>query len=213
MRRKTCACCSVVLCLSALLGAVGVYAQADPLSVLLPSRARRTVPSGTEVRLSTASVSSILSFSRPIGDRQSLRLSTEFVRMSPAYVKIEGGGQPEWKFKGVPITLGYEYTLRDEQRRMVPFVGVGVSCYLSQASQRFAEGASVPVGTGGYAREYGVGYGTQASLGLRTNLSPHLSVVAEGRYRLVNGLALRGQNPDQAEFPMFDFAVGFGFTF
>lgn len=213
MRRKTCACCSVVMLVSALLGVVSVQAQADALSTLLPSRARRATGGGTEVRLSTASVSGILSFSRPIGERQSLRLSTEFVRMSPAYVKMEGSGQPDWKFKGVPITFGYEYTLRDDQRRMVPFVGIGVSCYLSQASQRLDAGARAASGSGGYLREYGVGYGTQTTLGLRTNLNRHLSVVAEGRYRFVNGLALRGQNPDQAEFPLFDFAIGFGFKF
>ncbi len=217
MRATLCRCGLACLLLTLFAGWPGVRAQSRVSGVRLgasprPASPRANVfgahPKGVyTLSASTASFSKVLSFNLPLADRQSLRISAEYARLSSFFIKtVNFEEKTDWKFYAVPITVGYEYTLTDESRRFVPVVGFGVSAYFSRMKRLDAGGAT-------YVKRYGVGYGAQATLGLRTNLGRRLFMLARGRYRLINGLSLVGSDHEAAEFPVFDFAVGFGFRF
>lgn len=161
-----------------------------------------------------ASVSRLLSFQFPLSSRQAITVGTEVVSLSSFYVKTLGTeSSPDWKFKGVPITLGYEYTLTDPDRRFVPVVGAGLSYYVFSLRQRDPSVMPEAVALdsdAGLVKRAGMGLGFQATLGLRSHITRHLFVQAQGRYRYLNGLALTGGHVSEEHFPMFDFAVGFG---
>jgi hypothetical protein len=161
-----------------------------------------------------ASVSKLLSFHFPLSSRQAITVGTEVVSLSSFYVKTLGTeSKPDWKFKGLPITLGYEYTLTDPGRRFVPVVGAGISYYVFSLRQRDPSVMPEDVAldsSAGLVNRAGMGLGFQATLGLRTHITRHLFVQAQGRYRYLNGLALTGGDVSEEHFPMFDFAVGFG---
>ncbi len=163
---------------------------------------------------SSASVSRLISFSFPVSKRQSITVSTEMLRLSTFYVKTpDNSSNPDWKFRGVPVTVGYEYTLSDPMRRIVPVIGAGLSTYYCSTSHR--DGAFDPAlvlsQEESFSRSSGFGYGLQATMGLRGNISRNLFVQAQGRYRLIKGHAFVADTDGlSASFPLFDFAVGFG---
>jgi|GEM_PF-3385656 len=161
------------------------------------------------VSASTAKFSTVLSVSVPLAPRHALRISTEYVRLTSFYVKMNGFKEnADWKFSAVPITLGYEYTLASEARRLVPVLGVGASAYFSRTKQLRAVDAGRMVSK--YAGRFGVGYGAEASFGIRARLGRSLFLLTRGRYRIVNGFAFYGSNRKGARFPVLDFSVGFG---
>ncbi len=186
---------------TSLLPALGSSLRPSPLRVVARPGGAYTVSA------SSASFSQVLSFSFPLADRQALRLSAEYARLSSFHIKTANFEEKaDWKFYAVPLTVSYEYTLVGENRRFAPVVGFGVSAYLSRMKRLAAGGAS-------YVKHYGVGYGAQATLALRTNLGRGLFMLTRGRYRIVDGLSLMGADHEAAEFPLLDFAVGFGFRF
>ena len=61
---------------------------------------------------------------------------------------------------------------------------------------------------------YGVKYGAELSLGLRTQVTPHLFLMAQGRYRYINCSAqssILGNNLGSGAVNVFDFSVDIGF--
>ncbi len=162
------------------------------------------------ISASSASFSNILSLHIPLRGRQALGISTELVRLSSFYVKMTNfEGEADWKFQGVPVTLSYEYTL-PTVGRFSPVVGAGASVYLSKLKQAMA--SSVPTERR-FDRQLGVGYGLQATFGLKTMLNRRLFLLAQGRYRYVNSTAFLGGGRYNAAFPVLDVALGFGFSF
>lgn len=176
---------------------------------------------------SMPSLSKTLSFSFPLSERQAFFLSTEFVSVTsfPDAFARQIGTRPSWKFKGVPITFGYTHTLTSADRRIVPFVGVGLSYYLSEIRQLEAMGEAAGVYYSvqdfpSAASEYfdtrlGMGYGAQAMLGLRADVNRYTYVSLQARARYVNGLGFTsGRSGDLgSEFTKLDFALGLGFKF
>lgn len=189
--------------------------------VACPSTAHGQVASRT-----SSAISKTFSLSVPLGGRHALVVSTEYMRASsfPKPLAEQLYVKPAWRYKGVPVTLGYSYALTNPDRRIVPVVGVGVSCYFGSAKQ-LASYSEVPfmLHSGqdpsasprfAYHQRAGVGYGVHATLGLRAELNRHLFVLAEGRARYVNGLAFTTSDYDfGTEFSRLDFALGFGFKF
>ena len=172
------------------------------------------------------SISNTISFSVPLSARQSIVFSTEYLRVEsfPKPLAEQLYVKPAWRYKAVPITIGYSYALADPNRRIVPVVGVGVSAYFGSVKQLGAPGSTTMRHSGetfetasprlSYHQRLGVGYGAQVSLGLRADLNRHLYALAEGRARYVNGLAFTPNDYDfRSEFIKIDFAVGLGFKF
>ncbi len=194
-----------------------VVAEADPAAAIeaaIPRLESIRAPKRTLIS-STSSISKLVSLNYRIGDRQSLGISTEFVKVASFYFKYRGfEAEPNWKFKAVPITLKYEQLFADPDRRVVPVAGVGVSYYLTQLNTR-ADGPEAS--TAGFAMNsdvtgaLGMGWGAQATCGLRARLAGGTFLEVQGRYRMVDGLDIMGHRSDEARFGVFDFVVGIGF--
>lgn len=195
----------------------GIVAQADPnaaVDAAIPRLESIRAPQRTLIS-STSSISKLVSLNYRLGDRQSVGISTEFVKVASFYFKYRGfEAEPDWKFKAVPITLRYERLLADPERRIVPVAGVGVSYYLTQlrtrvvgaeaSAERLALDSSV---TGAL----GMGWGAQATCGLRARIAGSTFLEVQGRYRIIDGLDIMGNGSDKARFGFLDFAIGIGF--
>ena len=103
-------------------------------------------------------------------------------------------------------------------------VGVGVSCYLGSAKQlesynsvpsmRHTGEAFTTAPRLEYHEQSGLGYGVQATLGIRADVNRHVYLLAQGRARYVDGLAFAANDYNfHSEFTKIDFAIGFGFKF
>jgi outer membrane protein W len=164
---------------------------------------------------STSSASRILTFNLAVGDRHSIAISAEYLRLTSFNFELYGfRAQPDWKFSGVPLTVSFEHFLTDPSKRFVPVVGAGFSYYLSLVKTRHNGPSSnglQPVLQS--SKAMGMGWGAQATMGFRTRLYRTTFVQFQGRYRLVDGLAFMGSRSSEARFGHFDFAVGFGFSF
>ena len=132
--------------------------------------------------------------------------------------------KPAWRYKGLPITVGYSYALTNPNRRIVPVVGVGVSCYLGSAKQLESYNTLPSMRHSGedvstsprleYHEQPGLGYGVQATLGVRADVNRHVYLLAQGRARYVDGLAFTPNDYNfHSQFTRIDFALGFGFKF
>ncbi len=165
---------------------------------------------------SSASVSKLLSFSIPLSRREAITVSTEYMRLSTFHVKTQAQyDKPDWTFKGVPITLGYERTLKPRVHGITPVMGLGASLYLCSVRNRLGDVDPALVAANPkaqYQTQQGLGYGVHASLGLRMPVTRHLFVQAQGRYRYILGHGIDTGTLPSATFPMFDFAVGIGVT-
>lgn len=169
------------------------------------------------------SVSKTFTLDVRLDERASISLTTEYWKLSsfPKPLANELGLKPAWRFRAVPVTVGYNYALTPRDRRVVPIVGVGVSLYaceskkLAYADDTIAFDAEMTE-HGGYHTEThrGLGYGAEASLGLRADLSNRLYVQTSARARYVRALAFAGADAeDSAAFKRLDVAVGVGFKF
>jgi hypothetical protein len=192
----------LLICFSARLS------QAQSLSTLISS-------SGSS---DGVAVSKSLQLNVPIDSRNAFFVGAEYVRdtsMPDAFVS-EVKGKHSWKFKGVPVTVGYMHYLTPTDQPIVPVVGVGLSYYFCRAKQHeTAPGPAFDANVLGkdFEKRYGMGYGAEATLGLRAELSRHAFVMAEGRGRYVNGLAFADGDDLGAQYVKFDFSIGVGFKF
>ncbi len=181
---------------------------------------------GQTIVSTKSSISKTFSLNFALSARQSLVVSTEYMKVQsiPTPFAEQLLVKPAWGFTGVPITLGYSYALADPTRRIVPVVGVGVSCYLGSVRQLASYGDAPSMLHSGeelssmprleYHDHTGVGYGAQATLGFRADVNRYMFLLAEGRARYVNGLALTGTDYNfRTEFTKIDFVIGFGFKF
>ncbi len=172
------------------------------------------------------SFSKSVSLTLPVTNRQAVVLSAEYVQATsfPKAFADELGVEPTWKFYAVPLTVGYQYALSDPGRRLVPVVGVGLSYYFCRAraiagpDEPFSlndDAMASPVPHPSVDKHFGMGYGAQATLGLRADLSRSLFVLAQGRARYVNGFALTGGPASSlgTTFTNVDFSLGVGFKF
>ena len=169
---------------------------------------------------SGVSVSKTFSYQLPLDDRQAIVLSAEHVRVTtlPGEIGRQVNAKPTWKFTGLPLTVGYSYALTDPEQPVVPIIGAGVSYYVCRSKLMAMPGAGDALATSAaadpsYRKGLGMGYGAQATLGLRVDVSRDLFVLAQGRARYVNGRAFSPGSDLGAEFTHLDFALGFGFKF
>lgn len=165
------------------------------------------------------SSSKSVSLEIPVRLRQFFSISLEYVRVAsyPEDVSKPIGGKSTWRFKALPITLGYHYVLPTPTPHLVPIVGVGLSYYLGHtrdlgddavlfSDEEVADSAPRP----SFKECYGMGYGVQATFGLRADVSRSMFVLAQSRYRYVDGHGLLGDRDIRAEFDRLDVAIGFG---
>ena len=181
---------------------------------------------GQTVSSAKSTISKTFSLNFPLAERHTFVVSTEYMKVQslPKPFAEQLYVKPAWNYTGVPITVGYSYALTNPNRRIVPVVGVGVSCYLGSVRQLESYSDAPSMLHSGeelsssprleYHDRTGVGYGAQATLGFRADVNRYMFLLAQGRARYVNGLAFTINDYDfRAEFSKIDFVVGFGFKF
>lgn len=112
----------------------------------------------------------------------------------------------EWKFQGIPFSIGYEYRIVTFNERFTPVAGLGISYFISEVNARNNYFNQTSKRTGN-------GYGVHLSLGLISQLMKSLSMISQARYRYSDGMAFSSNKNDiKVEFSGFDFSVGVGWT-
>jgi len=149
-----------------------------------------------------------LSFHYALSEHHSVNVGTELVRStasiaSPLENALFVG---EWRFQGIPVTLGYEYRMTAFNEHFIPVAGAGVSYFFSQVEATHDLSDQT-------LKRTGRGYGLHGSLGLITEMSQALSMVTQVRYRYSNGMAFTDPEGDiKVEFTGVDFSVGLAWT-
>lgn len=234
------------------------------LPVLQSARAQApafpTVPEGIErdaglrERLSVREASRTVSLSFPLaGGYHAINVTGEYVSMAtvPKLYEKQLGILPEWKFRAVPVTVSYSYSLPALGGRLIPVAGAGVAAYLYQETNRqtfqvqspisiepagpmpvrfsaqVGQGAPAPprgqvvseTSTTYHSRHsFGITYGGEAFVGVRTLVLDNLYVQTLWRYRYLRSYAdHRNGGPrayvENRPYSDFDLSVGIGFIF
>ena len=140
---------------------------------------------------------------------------------APSDLAEQVQAKPAWDLKAVPLTFGYSYELADPSKGIVPVVGLGLSYYFCEVKKHELMDAgsmlyvSIPGTPDEVEKERGMGYGVQATLGLRTDIARNLFIQAQSRARYINGFAFMGEHADDLgmEFTKIDVTLGFGYKF
>ena len=157
-----------------------------------------------------------VSFHWVLSSRHSVSLSAELIRTAASAFDILSltpiSTFYEWQFQGVPITLGYEYTLLSVSQRMVPVFGMGISYFISQVETTGTRPPFLVILH--RSRRTGHGYGLHASLGVKSQVGRHVVLLPQIRYRYADGTAFsRHPYEPKVEFSGLDtsFSVGWAF--
>jgi outer membrane protein W len=146
-----------------------------------------------------------LSVYYPLGRDHSIQIGTELIRTSAS--SSSPAITVNWKFQGIPITLGYEYKVLTFNEHFTPVAGMGISYFISQV-----DGSDNVFNI--TSRRNGNGYGVHLSLGLRWEFAQSLGMVSQIRYRYSDGMAFTDKNNDvKVEFTGFDFSTGLSWGF
>ena len=146
-------------------------------------------------RISFSTSSKAVTVSFPLGGRHAFNVRAEYFRTAsiPKLNEKVWDVKADWKFRSVPITASYTYALPSPTSRLVPVVGAGVSAHIFKETHAAGYGeysliSSAPIVPVDLNLQdtYGVKYGAELSLGLRTQVTPHLFLMAQGRYRYIN---------------------------
>lgn len=156
-----------------------------------------------------------------LGPRHSVSLGTELVqtRASESFLlyQLDSAGNPtgswfstvKWKFRGIPITLGYELSPFLGSENFSPYLGTGASFFFSKV-----EGEVIDPYVPSKGERTGKGYGLHGTIGFQSRLSSSVSTIWQARYRYSNGMAFTDNEGDiKVEFTGFDFSVGLGLNF
>jgi hypothetical protein len=139
-----------------------------------------------------------------LSPEHSLSLGTELLRSSASLT--EEFGTILWDFQGIPLTLGYEYTVWTSRETFSVSAGAGASYYFSKISASLHP----PLLPEGNAIERnGNGYGFHLSAALISNFSKSFGMIAQVRARYADGMAFSSENGDaKVEFTGCDASVG-----
>jgi outer membrane protein W len=113
----------------------------------------------------------------------------------------------DWKFRAIPITLGYEYKILTFNKGSALILGAGFSYFISKvtAHDNYFNITS---------NRYGNGYGVQGSVGLNAELTENIGMVSQVRYRYSDGMAFTDKKGSiKIEFTGFDFSTGLSYNF
>ena len=175
-------------------------------------------------RISFSTSSKAVTVSFPLGGRHAFNVRAEYFRTAslPKLNEKIWDVKADWKFKAVPITASYTYELPSATEGVVPVVGVGASAYFFKETRAAGynewEFYTSPEGFFNDSIQlrdsFGLKYGAELSLGLRTQLTPHLFLLAQGRYRYINcSVQSIHNNFNAGPVNVLDFSVDVGFGF
>lgn len=140
----------------------------------------------------------------------SISFGSELLRTS-ATLTVDFGAI-EWKFQGIPITVGYEYTLYTFNQSFSAVAGLGASYFFSKLTGLVHSTVYTDVEP---VERIGKGYGVHVLAVLLSNLNESLGMLIQVRYRYSDGMAFthKGDQWVDVEFTGFDLSVGLAWTF
>jgi hypothetical protein len=188
-------------------------AQQGPLATVPSEKSMPDGFDGLMEHLSFSKASKSVTFSISMGGPQALHRSAEYFRnssLSRTYTQSLGI-EPSWKYRAVPITVSYVYTLPNLSERIAPVVGAGLSAHLYRLTLH--DSPALTGGSDAASYEYGAGYGVEASMGLQMALTRNIFALSQVRYRYVRCFSEVSIDRYNSQFSMVDFVVGLGFTF
>lgn len=213
--------CCFMMCFSCFL--VSKRACAQKVATYLMDTAPISSLESYRISFSTSSKAVTVSF--PLGGRHAVNVRAEYFRTAsiPKLNEKVWDITADWKFRSVPITASYTYALPSPSSRVTPMVGAGMSAHIFKETHADgfglgAFGVSDPLNFSApelnLQDTYGLKLGAEVSLGLRTQVTPHLFLLAQGRYRYINcssqsALSNFGQGPVN----VLDFSIDVGFGF
>ena len=134
-----------------------------------------------------------------------INIGTEIINSSASLSNIDG--TIDWKFRGIPITLGYEYKILDFNKGSALILGAGFSYFISKVT---AHDSYFNI----TLNRNGNGYGIQASVGLSAELTENIGMISQVRYRYSDGMAFTDKKGSiKVEFTGFDFSTGLSYSF
>jgi hypothetical protein len=159
-----------------------------------------------------ASSAHTVSLRMPLGGPHAVNVSGEYFRASslPREYERRFRLQSDWKYRSIPITLSYSYSLPALTPRLHPVVGLGVSSHVFYERTRRVEKAGGETAIG-FDKHYGVYLGAEATMGMRMVLSRHVFLLAQSRFRYVGDLSQMPAHSMYGPFTVLDFTFGVGF--
>jgi outer membrane protein W len=146
-----------------------------------------------------------LSFHYKLNSNHSINIGTELIRSTAS--QSAPIATVDWKFRGIPITLGYEYSAFRFNDHFTPTLGAGISYFMSEVDAHDNLFNHT-------LKRYGNGYGVHVSLGLNSQLTQTLSMFSQARYRYSDGMAFTdSKGAIKVEFTGFDFSTGLSWSF
>ncbi len=121
----------------------------------------------------------------------------------------------DWNFKATPLGISYEFYPTGLRRKISPFLGIGISYFISEVKATFFEihNSLFEKQTQEGTRD-GKGYGFHAYIGLQSQIMQQLYLVSRLRGRYANGMGLTDKEGDiKVEFTGIDFTFGVGWRF
>lgn len=196
----------LVLC-SAVAGVQRAQAQLGELVSSLLNNERISMASN-----GYSSSSHTVSVRLPLSGPHAVQISAEYFRSSslPRWSPRRLRPEPDWRFRSVPVTVSYTYSLPALTRSVRPVVGVGVSSHVYQERVRQASGLGF-LPEEGFDYRMGLRIGAEATAGFRVLLSPQVYVLAQGRYRYVAHPMFGAVTPGYDAFTTVDVSLGLGF--
>ncbi len=146
-----------------------------------------------------------LSVHYALNSNNSINIGTELIKSSAS--SSNSTITIDWKFQGLPITIGYDYKFLSFNEHFTPILGAGISYFISEVvAHDYLFNSTL--------KRYGNGYGIQASAGLNSELTETLSMISQIRYRYSDGMAFSDtKGAIKVEFTGFDFNTGLSWTF
>ncbi|MEZ4699875.1 MAG: hypothetical protein R2834_06065 [Rhodothermales bacterium] len=159
-----------------------------------------------------SSSSHAVSVRLPIGGPHAINVTGEYFRASslPRFNPQRLRADPDWRFRSIPVTFSYTYSLPSVTRKLQPVVGVGVSTHLfAERMRNGMRGGSLP--QPGFTTRYGLRAGAEATMGIRMLISRQVFVLAQSRYRYVGTMPGIPSWSRNGPFTLLDFSLGLGF--
>jgi len=200
-------CCLLGFCCVSTVCAQSVTLPLGSTSASISTTAKKTSKRGV------FSFGKSFGFAYALGERHALTVGTEIFDFgSFDGFTLDGHKQKDtWKYRSIPVRVGYEYTLTNPNRRIVPVVGAALSYQFSYAREIIGY-RNEPIGPRAvYDKRYGMGFGGQLSVALRANVSRSMYLQAQSRLCYVNGLAFMPGDDFGTRFSKVDFSIGAGF--
>jgi hypothetical protein len=146
--------------------------------------------------------------------RQSIFIGTEYLRTKASLYSNCNNVETNitWKFKAIPVNIGYEYKLVNNKTGLCPIVTIGAAYFISELyGESYSTPAIFPPERG---TRTGNGYGFFGGVGIQKQITESFYSTVNFRVRYSDGMYFTDDKEDiDVEFTSFDLNIGIGWIF